>query len=78
MPSLLPLRQYIHDLETRSDPAGDVSAIACLRENVAALAVMIASTRKELQVLCASWRERHDSTWDQAAGELERKVEELL
>ena len=29
----MPLRQCIHDLETRSDPAGDVAAIACLREH---------------------------------------------
>ena len=32
-----PLRKYIHDLETRADPAGDVAEIAMLKENNAAL-----------------------------------------
>jgi hypothetical protein len=32
-----PLRKYIHDLETRADPAGDVAEIALLKENNAAL-----------------------------------------
>jgi len=32
-----PLRRYIHDLETRADPAGDVAEIAMLKENNAAL-----------------------------------------
>jgi hypothetical protein len=32
-----PLRRYIHDLETRADPAGDVAEIALLKENNAAL-----------------------------------------
>jgi hypothetical protein len=32
-----PIRRYIHDIETRCDPAGDIQTIACLRENVAAL-----------------------------------------
>ena len=32
-----PVRQYIHDLETRCDPAGDVRTIAMLQENVQAL-----------------------------------------
>ncbi len=31
-----PLRQYIHDLEARCDPAGDVQTIASLREQLAA------------------------------------------
>ena len=32
-----PLRRYIHDLETRCDPGGDVQTMAALRENVAGL-----------------------------------------
>src|SRR5260370_24946660 len=32
-----PLRSYIHDLETRADPAGNVAEIAMLKENNAAL-----------------------------------------
>lgn len=32
-----PVRRYIHDLETRCDPAGEVRAIAVLRQNVQAL-----------------------------------------
>jgi hypothetical protein len=32
-----PLRKYIHDLETRADPAGDVAEIALLKEDLAAL-----------------------------------------
>ncbi len=58
----MPLRQYIHDLETRCNPAGDVPPIACLRENVQALTVMIDSTRNELQEVCTVWRGRHNST----------------
>jgi hypothetical protein len=33
-----PVRRYIHDLETVCDPAGDIRALACARENTAALA----------------------------------------
>jgi hypothetical protein len=36
-----PLRRYIHDLETRADPAGDVAQIAILKETVAALEARI-------------------------------------
>ena len=32
-----PLRRYIHDVEARADPAGDVAEIALLKENNAAL-----------------------------------------
>jgi hypothetical protein len=35
------LRTYIHDLETRADPAGDVAAIAFLKETVEALQARI-------------------------------------
>ena len=36
-----PIRAYVHDLETRCDPAGDVAALACARDNVAALAARV-------------------------------------
>jgi hypothetical protein len=32
-----PLREYIHDLATRADPAGDVAEIAMLKKNNGAL-----------------------------------------
>jgi hypothetical protein len=31
------VRRYIHDLEARADPAGDVAALAAARENLAAM-----------------------------------------
>jgi hypothetical protein len=34
-----PLRRYIHGLETRCDPAGDLAARICAEDNAAALAV---------------------------------------
>ena len=37
-----PIRRYIHDLETRCDPAGDVAQIACLRETCGALSKRVA------------------------------------
>jgi hypothetical protein len=36
-----PIRHYVHDLETRADPAGDVAAIAFLKETVGALQARI-------------------------------------
>jgi hypothetical protein len=42
------LRDYIHDLETRCDPAGDVAELACLRETVQALEVLIAELKAAL------------------------------
>jgi hypothetical protein len=42
-----PVRQYIHDLETRADPAGDVAELACLRETVAALEIRVEELEAE-------------------------------
>lgn len=39
------VRRYIHDLETRCDPAGDVAALAAARENAAALARELADVK---------------------------------
>lgn len=36
-----PMRQYVHDVETRADPAGDVAVIAFLKETVEALLARI-------------------------------------
>jgi hypothetical protein len=35
------VRGYIHDLETRYDPSGDVRSLACARENIEALTVLL-------------------------------------
>jgi hypothetical protein len=44
-----PVRRYIHDLETRCDPAGDLRAIADLREQVAGLEATVSTYRRELE-----------------------------
>ena len=41
------LRMYVHDLETRADPAGDVARIAFLQDQVA-----------QLQAKCLEQQER--------------------
>lgn len=42
-----PIRHYIHDLETRSDPAGDIRRIYELEQAVKGLEAMVISLRKE-------------------------------
>jgi hypothetical protein len=44
-----PLRRYIHDLETRADPAGDVAEIALLKENNAALWARVHELEAQMQ-----------------------------
>ena len=44
-----PLRKYVHDLETRSDPSGDLQMVASLKEQVAALTKKCAELEKELR-----------------------------
>ena len=44
-----PVRRYIHDLETRADPAGDVAEIALLKENNAALWKRVEETENEVK-----------------------------
>jgi hypothetical protein len=41
-----PLRRYIHDLETRADPAGDIAQIAFLKETVVALQARIRESER--------------------------------
>lgn len=41
-----PLRRFIHDLETRADPAGDVRLIYELRKQVSALEAMVVRLRE--------------------------------
>lgn len=41
-----PIRLYVHDLETRYDPAGDIRTIAVLRETVEALMAEIKELRE--------------------------------
>jgi hypothetical protein len=44
-----PIRQYIHDLETRADPAGDVAQMAFLKDTVDALLIEMRELEKELE-----------------------------
>ena len=46
-------RQYIHDLETRTDKSGDVQTIAFLREDREALQRRVEELEEELQRLRA-------------------------
>jgi hypothetical protein len=46
-----PLRNYIHDLETRTDPAGDLREIASLKEQRDALIVKVCELIAELEEL---------------------------
>jgi hypothetical protein len=41
-----PLRRYVHDLETRADPAGDVATLAIQRETIAALERLLEEARQ--------------------------------
>jgi len=67
-----PLRQYIHDLETRCDPAGDIQTIAYLREDRDALAKrvdeLLESNNAELERRRQAERERDNmrATWERA------------
>ncbi len=46
------LRQYIHDLETRCDPAGEVQALRCAQEDVVALQAQLTEAESAL----SAWR----------------------
>jgi hypothetical protein len=46
------VRQYIHDLETRTDKSGDVQTMALLREDLDALQKRV----EELEAELARWR----------------------
>lgn len=52
-----PLRRYIHDLETRCDPAGDVRALALTRDENAALQALIVEQRGQAARYLAAIRE---------------------
>lgn len=41
-----PLRRYVHDLETRCDPAGEIQERVALRENVARLTAALAAAEQ--------------------------------
>jgi hypothetical protein len=49
-----PLRRFIHDIETRADPAGDVRDLHVARENAAALAVRVATLSRIIRRALAS------------------------
>jgi hypothetical protein len=46
-----PLRDYIHDLETRADPAGDVAQIAFLKEAVDALVIRVRRAKQRARAV---------------------------
>lgn len=48
-----PIRHYIHQLETRTDPAGDVRRIAELKDQVEALQVLLVAAKAEREQLTA-------------------------
>src|ERR1043165_9118171 len=48
-----PVRRYIHDLETRADPAGDVAELALLKENNRALWKRVQELEAEVKHLTA-------------------------
>ena len=41
-----PVRRYVHDLETRADPAGDVVTLAIQRDTIAALERLLEGARQ--------------------------------
>jgi uncharacterized coiled-coil DUF342 family protein len=45
------VRNYIHNLEARCDPAGDVQELVCLRENCKALGAELAKLEAEAEAL---------------------------
>ena len=45
------IRQYVHDLETRSDPTGDVQTIAVQKENLCALEKRVVELEGALEYL---------------------------
>ncbi len=47
----LKLRKYIHDLETRADPGGDVKDAACQKDNADGLAVLLAESHEREKAL---------------------------
>ena len=40
-----PIRRYVHDLETRCDPAGDVRTIVCQRDQIEGLVALLDEAR---------------------------------
>lgn len=73
--NLLPedVRKYIHDLETRCDPSGDLQQIASLKEQVAGLTRRLADRdRSELpEVIRTIGEEKPDAMLDLRKLELE-------
>lgn len=61
-----PLRSYIHDLETRCDPAGDVAALAITREQVRQLSEITKGLRA-LSLACRECNAKQLSLFELAA-----------
>lgn len=66
-----PLRRYIHDLETRADPAGDIQQIASLMEQRDALLIRC----RQLEVEMEDLRNRRDQLIEANNSEVERRRE---
>ena len=45
------IRQHIHDLETRSDPTGDIRTVAIQKENLSALQTLVVELKGALEYL---------------------------
>ena len=62
------VRGYIHDLETRCNPAGDVQALAACRESVAALKATNTKMLEALRHIASDdWRYGGDAYADMQA-----------
>jgi len=46
-----PLRKYIHDLETRCDPAGDVAELTLTRDQIACAGIEITELKETIRKL---------------------------
>lgn len=56
-----PVRAFVHDLETRCDPAGEVRELFCARREVAALRARLAEVEREV----FDYRQR-ESEWNKS------------
>lgn len=54
------VRDFVHDLEARADPAGDVRTIHAQRDNIDGLSAMLVRTRRRLQVAEAELAEMRE------------------
>jgi hypothetical protein len=53
-----PVRRYIHDLETRCDPAGELRILVLCQDTVRQLAARLAEVERERERETRVWREK--------------------